>query len=123
SITNDDKLIAKMWDEIKTPYSKSGRHYHNLTHLDKLTELLSSVSENIQDWQTVVFSIAYHDIIYDPLKKDNEEKSAAYASQRLIELGRPEDQRNKCISQILATKGHEISEDSDTNYFTDADLA
>lgn len=123
SITSDDKLIGKMWDEIKTQYSKSSRHYHNLSHLDKLTTLLSSISQNIQDWQTVVFSIAYHDIIYNPLKNDNEEKSAALASQRLMELGFSDSQRNKCISQIITTKGHEVSEDSDTNHFTDADLA
>jgi hypothetical protein len=29
-----------------------------LSHLAKLTALLSTVSENIQDWQTVVFSMA-----------------------------------------------------------------
>jgi predicted metal-dependent HD superfamily phosphohydrolase len=123
SITSNDKLIAKIWDEIKTQYSKTSRHYHNLSHLDKLTELLTEISERIQDWQTVVFSIAFHDIIYHPLKKDNEEKSATFASKKLIELSRPDSQRNKCISQILATKSHEISEDNDTNYFTDADLA
>jgi predicted metal-dependent HD superfamily phosphohydrolase len=123
SITNNEGLISKIWDEVKTQYERSNRHYHNISHLDKLIELLSDVSENIQNWQTVVFSITFHDIIYDPLKKDNEEKSAAFASQKLVELGRPESQRNKCISQILATKNHEISEDSDTNYFTDADLA
>ena len=112
-----------MWDEIKTQYSKSSRHYHNLSHLDKLTALLSGIAENIQDWQTVVFSIGYHDIVYDSLKKDNEEKSAVLADQRLKELGCSESQRNKCVSQIIATKGHGVSEDSDTNYFTDADLA
>jgi predicted metal-dependent HD superfamily phosphohydrolase len=123
SITNDEELISKTWDEINVQYGKPGRYYHNLSHLDKLTELLFQVFENILDWQTLVFSIAFHDIIYDPLKKDNEEKSASFANQKLIELGTPDSQRNKCVLQILATKGHEISKDNDTNYFTDADLA
>ena len=123
SVTNDERLISDLWNEIQTQYAKSTRYYHNLSHLDKLTTLLSKVFEKIQDWQTVVFSIAYHDIIYDSLKKDNEEKSAALASQRLMKLGISEGQREKCIAQILATKGHQIAEEGDTNYFTDADLA
>ena len=123
SVTSDENLIGKLWDEVRSQYSKSNRHYHNLSHLNKITELLSGIAEKIQDWQTLVFSIAYHDVIYDVLKKDNEEKSGGYAGERLLELGLPEGQRNKCVSQILATKRHETSDDSDTNYFTDADLA
>ena len=67
--------------------------------------------------------MAYHDIIYNPLNKDNEERSAALACDRLTQLGLPEDQKEKCKQQILSTKMHEISNDLDTNYFTDADLS
>ncbi|WP_336517694.1 hypothetical protein [Pollutibacter soli] len=34
-----------------------------------------------------------------------------------------EDQRQKCVHLILATKKHEPDPDEDTNLFTDADLA
>jgi len=122
-ITTDTRLIEKLWKEIEVQYSKSGRFYHTLSHLDNLIVSLTPVLDNILDWQTIVLSIAYHDIVYNPLKKDNEEKSAELANKRLVELGASKFQREKCFSQIMATKTHSFSNDSDTNYFTDADLS
>ena len=81
------------------------------------------ISNDITDWQTIIFSTAYHDIIYNPLKKDNEERSADLAYKRLSEVGLPAQQAEKCRQQILATKNHALSQDMDTNYFTDADLS
>jgi predicted metal-dependent HD superfamily phosphohydrolase len=117
------ELAQPLLKEIRSSYSKPGRYYHTLIHLDKLLTELLPVRDNIHDWQTLIFSIAYHDIIYSTRRQDNEEKSAALARQRLTELNRPVEQIKKCSNQILATKGHQPDSDSDTNYFTDADLA
>ncbi len=119
----DNSRIAKLWGEINTRYQARGRHYHNLSHLDNLSNELTSIKGNIAGWPTIVFSIGYHDIIYNTMKRDNEEKSADLAFERLTELGLPFAQKEKCKQQILFTKGHQIAEDADTNYFTDADLA
>jgi len=113
----------RLWLEIKTSYSKPYRYYHNLVHLDNLIEQLVSVKDQISCWQTLVFSVAYHDIIYNARKKDNEEKSAELAFDRLGDLSVPEMQKVKCKAQILATKTHLLSPDRDTNFFTDADLS
>jgi len=119
-----DKLeIEKLWNEIKKEYSKKSRHYHNLSHLDNLTMELLAIKDRISDWQTLVFSIAYHDIVYSTLKSDNEEKSAEFARRRLTKLSIADLKKEKCVSQIIATKSHNPSEDNDTNYFTDADLS
>lgn len=118
-----ESLIVKLWDEIVTNYSASSRHYHTMAHLNSMIQTLLPVRNKILDWQIVVCSIAYHDIIYNPLRKDNESKSAAFAEKRLALLGLPSSFREKCAMQILATKNHQVNEDGDTNYFTDADLA
>ena len=123
SITTNTELIEQLWTEIKAKYSKSNRHYHNLAHLNNLETELLPLKDKISDWQTLIFSIAYHDIVYNTLKTDNEEKSAEFANSRLLRLALSDVQRNKCHSQIIATKGHALTEDVDTNYFTDADLA
>lgn len=39
------------------------------------------------------------------------------------QLAVPIQQIERCKSQIMATKSHVFSDDSDTNYFTDADLS
>lgn len=123
NINTTQSLIDKLWREIKSRYNKPHRHYHTLAHLDKLINELLPVKDKINDWQTIVLSIAYHDIIYNPLKQDNEEKSGKFAYSRLALLNLAIRQKDKCREQILATKEHNLSPDSDTNYFTDADLS
>ena len=122
-IISDDSVIDKLWTEIKSSYNKPTRHYHNLTHLDSLVEQLLTIKNQIEDWQTLTFSVAYHDIIYNPLRQDNEAKSAALAYDRLTQLNLPSTQKEKCKQQILATKKHQVSNSADTNYFIDADLS
>ena len=123
NFTINDSLINKLWAEIVFNYNESRRYYHTLAHLDNLIEQLLPVREQIEDWQTIILSIAYHDIIYNTLKHDNEEKSAAFAADRLTQLALPSTQIEKCRQQILSTKEHQVSDDTDTNYFTDADLS
>ena len=122
-LTDNGVAIDNLWKEIAYAYSKKGRHYHTLAHLDNVFSELLQVKELIRDWQTIVFSIAYHDLVYDSLKQDNEERSAEEASNKLALINAPDVQRDKCKRQILATKGHQLSTDADTNYFTDADLS
>ncbi|MFC0771936.1 HD domain-containing protein [Terrimonas alba] len=122
AITSDKDLIENLWEEIKRSYSKPGRYYHSLSHLDNLVSELIPVKDQIADWQTLVFSIAYHDIIYNTVKNDNEEQSAKIAYDRLSKLSIPASQKEKCFNQIMATKRHAISDDDDTNFFIDADL-
>lgn len=122
-LTNDKMLIESHWLEIRIHYSTPTRYYHNLSHLDNLLDELLPARDLIADWTSIVFSIAYHDIIYDPLENNNEEESAKLAGKRLSELSLPPVQIEKCYSQIMATKDHAPSADMDTNFFTDADLA
>ena len=64
--TNDTELIDRLWSDIVDHYTEVSRHYHTLKHLEALVDELTEVSENISDWNLVVFAVAYHDIIYKP---------------------------------------------------------
>ena len=121
--SNNTALIDSSWEEIRQAYSESHRHYHNLSHLHNLVTLLNEVSNEIGDWEMVLFAVFYHDIIYRSTSKKNEEKSAALARHRLMELGIEPGRVEKCCRMILATKAHTQAGDSDTDYFTDADLS
>jgi len=121
--TSDKSLGERYWSEISKNYSEKKRHYHNLNHLDNLAGQLLPVKGQIGDWSLIVFAIAYHDIIYNIVKSDNEEQSAAFAGKKLIALNLSEVQKKKCLAQILATKAHQKNEDHDTNLFIDADLS
>ncbi|HEY9046163.1 MAG TPA: hypothetical protein VIN08_09715 [Ohtaekwangia sp.] len=119
----DDRVATKLWSEVEKHYTSGKRYYHTLTHLENLLQELWSLRDCIQNWDCIIFSIAYHDIVYNTLSKDNEEKSAAFAAERLKEISFPVQRIDQCTAQILATKSHTVSQDSDTNFFTDADLS
>lgn len=84
---------------------------------------LEPVKDQILDYEALLFSVFYHDIIYKSTCKDNEEKSAEIAKSRLEKISISNEKTTKIYNQILATKSHQRSKDSDTNFLLDADLA
>jgi predicted metal-dependent HD superfamily phosphohydrolase len=121
--TSDYTLAEKLWAEIEEKHSAKSRHYHTLDHLEKLVQELSAYQQELTGWNAILFAVFYHDSIYSVLKKDNEENSAILAEKRLLELGVPAIEIEKCKSYILATKAHQPAADKDTDLFTDADLS
>ena len=121
--TTDKRLIDQLWQEIEDNYSYKKRHYHTLQHLENLLQQLGAVKEYIKDWNMILFSMYYHDVIYNALKRTNEEKSAEFAQNRMQLIMVPKPRIENCVQQILATKEHGLCDDSDTNFFTDADLS
>lgn len=110
------------WEEIEACYHEADRYYHTHTHLDHVLNELFPHKSSFTNWHTVVFAVAYHDAIYNPLKNNNEEKSAALADNRLSEIKFPQSERVRCRNFILATKNH-LPADEETNLLTDADLS
>ncbi|MDH6307374.1 putative metal-dependent HD superfamily phosphohydrolase [Dysgonomonas sp. PFB1-18] len=121
--TDNSSLTHQLWREISEFYASPGRFYHTLSHLEKIIMELKGVEEYISDWDTILFSTFYHDIVYNVQNDNNEEDSAELAAERLNQISYPQHKVEHCISQILTTKGHAITEDLDTNLFIDADLA
>jgi predicted metal-dependent HD superfamily phosphohydrolase len=121
--TDSSMLCDRLWAEIEKAYSGSKRHYHNLLHLTNLLDQLTTVKSEIANWEAILFSLYYHDIVYNTLKTDNEEKSAALAEKRMREIQVPAHIIELTRQQIIATKSHNTSANADTNYFTDADLS
>jgi predicted metal-dependent HD superfamily phosphohydrolase len=118
----DAGAAAAMIIAVEAAYADPARHYHNLKHLDRLVSELETVRAEISDWELLMLAVAYHDVIYDTARPDNEEASAGRAADDLnvwLELARLQHLQHI----ILTTKHHEASSDSDTNLFCDADLA
>lgn len=120
--TSDLTQPQIMWNEVMENYSQPGRYYHNIGHLNSLLAELKLYQDKFSDWDATIFAIAYHDLIYNPLKDDNEEQSAILARKRLTTISLSEHSIAFCCHLIVSTKRHESS-DMETNLFTDADLA
>lgn len=119
----DSGLTERFWREIETAYSSKSRVYHNLEHLTNLLAELDTVQDLVEDMETILWSVFYHDVIYNVRRQDNEEQSAELAVERMTSLNIPEERVKRCKDQIVATKSHDIASENDTNLFTDADLA
>lgn len=91
-IKADINMLLDMWSE-------SHRHFHNIKHLNDLVSQIneSYESEKINEKQMELLSLValFHDIIYEPSRFDNEERSADFF-QSLCE--------NKADKDILAIK-------------------
>ena len=120
--TSDRLLTTTLWQEVAQAYNAKGRRYHTLAHLENLLVHLQPVQQDIKNWDTMLFTLYYHDIVYNASGSDNEEKSAEKAihDMRLAQV--PESMTMACAAQIHATKTHQPGADTDTDYFTDADL-
>lgn len=118
----DQHKADELWLELSEQYTHPARYYHSLVHLDAVLQELLPHRKAFTNFDGVICAVAYHDGIYNPLKSNNEEKSAALAVKRLTAIGFPTEEINRCATMILATKKHEPA-DEETNLFTDADLS
>ncbi|MGN6490714.1 MAG: HD domain-containing protein [Agriterribacter sp.] len=116
-------VVHSLWSEIEKQYTQPKRFYHTLDHLENLLAQLQPVRDQVDSWTSIVFATCYHDIVYNVLKKNNEEKSAALAQKRLIQLQVPEPVIECTVGLILATESHRLHQQNDINLFTDADLS
>ena len=116
-------------DEILLKYAEPHRAYHDSLHIAKMLRMLPFLDRciadlGLEDMNQLVVAIIFHDVIYDPRAKDNEERSADFARNSLHDLGFDPLFIEKVIGYILCTKSHQA--DPDLPYCSvmiDADLA
>ena len=80
------------WDVIEKSYSNKVRSYHDLEHVNYMLELLSDINktfcipESRFFLNVLIYSIIYHDIVYDVKNKDfeNVNLSAELAASMVV---------------------------------------
>jgi predicted metal-dependent HD superfamily phosphohydrolase len=109
---------APIGAELIERYREPHRRFHGPTHLvrvlDQLDEAHADRRLHLAAW--------FHDAIYRPNRRDNEQRSAALAGQRLAAIGLPALDIAFVMQAVLATAGHD-SADSAFDPLLDADLA
>jgi pantetheine-phosphate adenylyltransferase len=96
----DYNLLLTMWNE-------SHRHYHNQNHLLNLVEQINENKSQLEEkqYEKLILCSLFHDIIYDPSRNDNEERSAEFFINSCIDKNNPDLLEVK--QMILDTKTHE----------------
>ncbi len=127
AFSNKQDVKARLWNELVEHYSQPNRYYHNLVHIANLFYLLEKNIDHTQNPALLGFAIFYHDVVYDTLRKDNEEQSAAMARRRLQELRLKPSFIEDVVCLIMATKKHQVNQyvsfANDMALFLDLDLA
>jgi predicted metal-dependent HD superfamily phosphohydrolase len=99
NIKCDINTLLAMWNE-------SHRHYHNLNHLNDLISQInddkSKYSE--KEYEKLLITALFHDCVYDPMKTDNEDKSADFFMECCSDKSNPDILEIK--QMILDTKNH-----------------
>jgi predicted metal-dependent HD superfamily phosphohydrolase len=110
--------------DLAARYSEPSRHYHNLTHLQEMLGVISSLAGADPAAPVVRLAAWFHDAVYDSRAKDNEERSADLAEAVLTRLGLPASLVANVERLVLLTKTHSAeADDREGQVLLDADLA
>jgi pantetheine-phosphate adenylyltransferase len=101
SALGNPKGSEMVMKDLLTRYSEPHRAYHNLTHIVTMLDELELVGEN---GSAIALAIWFHDAVYDPKAKDNEEQSASLAKDSVKQIGLPNSLGEQVNDLIMATK-------------------
>ena len=153
---SDEIELRTAWDLVVAPSPRSrevfddlvGRHrqphrrYHGVRHVvwvlrharaleAAMPDLkgVASYDTGPYDSGTVSAAAFFHDAVYDPERRDNEERSAVLAAHQLTSLGWGSSRRDVVAALVRATAGHladgadDAAGSTERNVLLDADLA
>src|SRR5439155_22696514 len=103
-----------VFDRLVAAYAEPHRCYHTLEHLSEVFKVAGKLADVATDPAAVQLAIWFHDGVYDPRAKDNEERSAALADELLRPLGVPDDVLRHVAAMIRAT-AHTATGDVDAD--------
>ncbi len=122
SLDVDPSAWAELGDELARRHSEHHRRYHTHEHIVAVVDHLEDLNATTP---TTLLAAFFHDAIYDPTARDNEERSALLAESALRDLGIAAHLLTDVASIIRATATHRTPQFhvEGCAAFLDADLA
>jgi predicted metal-dependent HD superfamily phosphohydrolase len=130
-----EDISLNWFGQVRDLYSQSWRKYHNLNHLYHFVSQADQLftEQKIKNYVNTLLAIWFHDIIYIPSRKDNEDRSCEIFMQffqdikgaLILENIFESVDTETILNYIMCTKSHfEDNEydDTDLNYMLDLDL-
>lgn len=112
-----------LMNQLVAAYSERHRHYHTLQHLRECLAHADAVRTLARHPSEVELALWFHDAVYDPRRGDNEERSAQWAQASVAAAGCDPAVADRVHALVLATAGHQASDDVDTQLLLDIDLS
>lgn len=76
--------LIPLGDAVIAAYTQKHRAYHNLRHIQELLDLLERAEHLVENKALLLWAIWYHDVVYQPQRKDNEAQSADWALRDML---------------------------------------
>lgn len=92
----------RLFQKITNAYQQSGRCYHNIEHIAALVTYIDDQDVSKEERITLLLAAFYHDLVYLPGSKSNEERSA-----QLLEV---DFALNEVNPELIATASRIIQE-------------
>ncbi len=104
-------------------YAEPHRYYHNWSHIESCLEHLDAVSHLAERPAEIEIALWFHDAVYKPLSRVNEERCATMAGVWLASNNAPQDVRLRVESMITRTRHDSAPATTDEALMLDIDLA
>ncbi len=118
--SSDEDTFKMIMDKHTEPH----RFYHNTSHLVSLLENLEKFDLPKHKKGFLTYMIFFHDLVYNPMEKDNENRSAVLYEEFAEKSGLTEHLRQKGVDIIMGTKNHALAPSNELmDTFLDLDLS
>lgn len=109
------------FDRLVEMHAEPNRHYHTLEHVGEVLRVVG----RLKGGPAVQLAAWCHDAVYDPKAKDNEARSAEFATRELTALGLPADVVTRVNELVRSTSHFDAHTFAGSEFDTlhDADLA
>lgn len=119
--TRDDSVPTSLLSRLIPRYAEPHRRYHTWSHIGAVFDACERISNDKS--RQLALAIFFHDAIYDPLRSDNEERSADLCRDECARAGLDPAVASEACELILATK-HSIAPKTErARVLVDADLS
>ena len=110
--------------KLKAAWNEPHRHYHTLTHLSECIHHFEAIRPLAKRPAEIMLALWFHDAVYDPARKDNEQRSAQWARDSVLAAGLPAETAGRIHSLVMATQ-HDVAvaTDIDSQLLVDIDLS
>lgn len=112
---------GQVFAELQARYSAAGRYYHTPRHICQCLRQLDHARDGIPRPDYVEIALWFHDAIYDPKARDNEDRSAHLFLSMSSDLAC--GARQAIASLIMATVHPSEPSCRDQRYMVDIDLS
>jgi predicted metal-dependent HD superfamily phosphohydrolase len=114
---------SETFSQLRSAYAQKHRAYHTSRHIDECLSLLDELKHLAEHPSEVECALWFHDAIYEPMSKLNEERSANWMAEFGAKVGLGSGSTARIRAHIMATRHVALPVDNDSRLVVDIDLA